>query len=139
VRKRKEGGLAPFLLIISQGRGSVWGSRSKSGSPFHSLRILSKKEGQRGETTVARTQTIYEKGKVVFPRVRPKGAVFYGLTLWRSSTLLNEERGDSRYLLLLQKIDWRELPIDSLFIVADPYIIIKRIKISQETLLGMND
>jgi hypothetical protein len=26
VRKRKEGGLAPFLLIISQGRGSVWGS-----------------------------------------------------------------------------------------------------------------
>lgn len=24
VRKRKEGGLAPFLLIISQGRGSVW-------------------------------------------------------------------------------------------------------------------
>jgi hypothetical protein len=58
--------------------------------------------------------------------------VFYGLTLWRSSTLLNEERGDSRYLLLLQKIDWRELPIDSLFIVADPYIIIKRIKISQE-------
>jgi len=65
--------------------------------------------------------------------------VFYGLTLWRSSTLLNEERGDSRYPLLLQKIDWRELPIDSLFIVADPYIIIKRIKISQETLLGMND
>jgi hypothetical protein len=38
-----------------------------------------------------------------------------------------------------QKIDWRELPIDSLFIVADPYIIIKRIKISQEPSGGMND
>ena len=71
-----------------------------------------------GETTVALTETIYEKGKVVFPRVRPKGAVFYGLTFFRSSTLINEERGDSRYLLLLQKIDWREpktLTIDSLF------------------------
>ena len=52
----KEKRAAPFLLMISQRRGSIWGSYCGASLESFPLR----------ETTVARKKTIYEKGKVVF-------------------------------------------------------------------------